>query len=256
MNVGDLVRAMESIAPPRLAAAWDNVGLLVGDASAPLARVLLTVDCTPSVAEEAYGSRCEAIVAYHPVLFEGQKSFVSGTMAYELARAGVAIYSPHTALDAAAGGTNDVLADALEMTERRPLRPAVSEPAVGFGRVGAVAEQPVRRFVDRVKAALGVVQVLVAGPLDRPVSRAAVCAGSGAEFLGDAVGMGVHLFLTGELRHHDALRAIASGVTVVCTLHSVSERRAMASLERMLSERLGGVAVRCSAADREPFTFV
>lgn len=256
MKVGDLVRAMESIAPLRFAASWDNVGLLVGDPIAPLGGVLLAVDCTRSVVEEACRSRCDAIVAYHPVLFDGVKTIVSGSIAYDLIRAGLAVYSPHTAFDVADGGTNDVLADALEMTERAPLRPTAAEPSRGFGRVGPVREGPAARFVERVKAALGAARVLVAGPLDRPVSRAAVCAGSGAELLDDAVVAGADLFLTGELRHHDALRAIASGMTVVCTLHSVSERRALAVLEQKLSERLAGIAVVRSASDQEPFAFV
>jgi dinuclear metal center YbgI/SA1388 family protein len=247
---------MESIAPSRFAAAWDNVGLLVGDAGATLSRVLLAVDCTESVAEEASHSGCEAIVSYHPVLFDGQKKFLSGSIAYDLARAGLAVYSPHTALDVAIGGTNDVLADALEMIDRAPLRPIAAEPAHGFGRVGSVPESPARRFVERVKRALGVGQVLVAGPLDRPVSRAAVCAGSGGDLLNDAIASGADLVLTGELRHHDALRATASGITVICMLHSASERPALARVEQMLAERLPGVAVACSAADREPFAIV
>jgi len=256
MNVGDLVRAMESIAPTRFAAAWDNVGLLVGDASAALSRVLLAIDCTPAVAAEACRSRCEAIVSYHPVLFDGQKTFLSGSVAYDLARAGVAVYSPHTALDVVQGGTNDVLADALEMTDRAPLRPTPAAPGQGFGRVGAVREAPLRACVESVKGSLGISRVLVAGALDRPVSRAAACAGSGGELLGEAIGSGAQLYVTGELRHHDALRAIASGITVVCTLHSASERRVLGRLERLLVERLSGVTVACSAADREPFSVV
>lgn len=256
MNVGDLVQAMESIAPAQFAAEWDNVGLLVGDPNAVLSRVLLTIDCTRPVAEEAFRSRSDAIVSYHPLLFEGQKTFVSGSIAYELARAGVAVYSPHTALDAADGGTNDVLADALGMTDRAPLRPSADEPARGFGRVGTVAESPVGRLVEQVKRALRLSQVLVAGPLDRPVSRAAVCAGSGGDLLGAAIASGARLLLAGELRHHDALRAVANDVTVVCTLHSASERAVLARLERRLAERLTGVDVACSAADREPFAFV
>jgi dinuclear metal center YbgI/SA1388 family protein len=255
MKVGDLVQAMESIAPPQFAATWDNVGLLVGDPGAELSRVLLTIDCTRSVAEEARRSRCDAIVAYHPILFEAQKTFVSGSIAYDLARAGLAVYSPHTAFDVADGGTNDVLADAIEMTDRVPLRPSPAQPSRGFGRVGTVSEAPVRTFLERVKQALGITRLLVSGPLDRPVSRAAVCAGSGGDLLGDAIASRADLFLTGELRHHDALRAIGSGITVVCTLHSASERCALGRLERMLVERLSGVAVGCSAADREPFAF-
>jgi dinuclear metal center YbgI/SA1388 family protein len=127
-RVSDLVAAMEAIAPLRLAASWDNVGLLVGDASASLSHVMLCIDGTKPVLAEARAAGCDALVAYHPILFEAQKRFLAGSPAYELARAGIAAYSPHTALDAAPGGTNDVLADALGMTDRAPLRPAEAAP--------------------------------------------------------------------------------------------------------------------------------
>ena len=140
MNVGDLVRAMEAIAPSRFAAPWDNVGLIVGDEGCPLARVLVTIDCTADVLDEARRERAEAIVAYHPPIFAAAKRFLAGSIAHDAARAGVAIHSPHTALDVAEGGTNDVLADAIAMTGRLPLRP-LEEAGIerrGMGRVGAV----------------------------------------------------------------------------------------------------------------------
>jgi dinuclear metal center YbgI/SA1388 family protein len=362
MKVADLVSAMEAIAPTRFAAAWDNVGLLVGDEEGPLSRALLTVDCTREVAEEARREGCEAIVSYHPPIFHPQKRFVAGSVAYGVARAGIAIYAPHTALDVAEGGTNDVLADAVAMTQRAPLRsieprdehlklvtflpeehvdplsramfaagagnigkysscsfrapgtgtffggegtrPAVGqsgrleeaaevrletlvpvacvgavvaamrrahpyeEPAFdlvpvaaasdgrGMGRVGSVEVGPARNVVERVRQALSLSHVLVAGSLDRDVSRVAVCAGSGGEFVDDAVRCGAQLLLTGELRHHDALAAVAAGLTVVCTLHSTSERAVLGALERRLAERLPGVSVVRSRADREVFVFV
>jgi dinuclear metal center YbgI/SA1388 family protein len=246
---------MESIAPLRFAADWDNVGLIVGDVASPLRRVLLAIDCTPEVLEEARRERVEAIVSYHPPVFAAQKKFVAGSVAYEAVRDGLAIHSPHTALDVAEGGTNDVLADALTMTDRSPLRLLVGQEGKprGMGRVGPVATTTVLAIVDSVKRALGVAHLLVAGPVGRDVSRAAVCAGSGGEFVPDAIASGAELFLTGELRHHDALRATAAGLTVVCALHSASERAALVALERNLAARLPGVAVLRSTSDREPF---
>ncbi|MDP9036348.1 MAG: Nif3-like dinuclear metal center hexameric protein, partial [Myxococcota bacterium] len=330
MNVGDLVKAMESLAPLRFAAEWDNVGLLVGDPEHVLTRVLLAIDCTRSVLQEAKLGGCEAVVAYHPAVFQPLARVVAGTTAYEAARADIAIFSPHTAFDVAEGGTNDVLADALGMTERRPLRRSVvgdgeyklvtfvpsehvagvsralfeagagnigqyaacsfrtlgtgtffggegTSPAVGragqleevaevrletvvpilrvdevlralraahpyeepafdvvrlaavaegrgLGRVGVVPPATVEQLAERIKRALDINHVLVAGGLDRRITRVAVCAGSGGDLVPDAIDAGAQLLVTGEVRHHDALRAVASGLSLVCTLHSVSER--------------------------------
>jgi dinuclear metal center YbgI/SA1388 family protein len=361
MKVSDLVGAMETIAPTRFAAAWDNVGLLVGDPRGPLHKVLLTVDCTRAVVGEASAGGFEAVVAYHPPIFDAQKRFVAGSAAFEAARAGLAVFSPHTALDVAEGGTNDVLADLLGMTERAPLRAATSRdaelklvtfvpashveavsqavfaagagrigeysscsfrmagtgtflggegthPAVGqagrleevgelrletvvpagrvegvvralraahpyeepafdllplaaaprargFGCVGGVGPASVAQLVDRVKSGLGVDGVLLAGISDRQVARAAVCAGSGADLIPDAIAAGAALLLTGEVRHHDALRATEAGMAVVCTRHSTSERAVLGGLERRLRELLPGVDVRRSDEDRDPFRF-
>jgi putative NIF3 family GTP cyclohydrolase 1 type 2 len=98
--------------------------------------------------------------------------------------------------------------------------------------------------------------VLVVGPLERDVYRVAVCAGSGGDLLEDAVASGAQLFLTGELRHHDALRAVEAGLTVVCALHSASERGVLVGLERRLAESLPDAAFVRSRADQEPFTFM
>jgi putative NIF3 family GTP cyclohydrolase 1 type 2 len=106
-----------------------------------------------------------------------------------------------------------------------------------------------------VKRALGVTAVLVGGAMDREVTRAAVCAGSGGELVGDAIAAGAELLLTGELRHHDALRAVQAGLAVVCTRHSTSERAALVALERRLGELLAGVSISRSSEDRDPFAF-
>lgn len=126
VTVGAVAAAMDRIAPPALAQSWDNVGLLVGDRRAVCRRVLLCIDLTPAVLREAVASRCEMIMSYHPPLFKPVKRIVAdsdGTEAivHEAIRRGIAIYSPHTALDAAEGGVNDVLAGRCGLTDVGPF---------------------------------------------------------------------------------------------------------------------------------------
>jgi dinuclear metal center YbgI/SA1388 family protein len=133
MHISDLIVAVETIAPPCLAEEWDNVGLLIGSASWELeGPVLLTIDLTEEVAREAEKKRCSAVIAYHPPIFHAIKRLTDGPgsggserVALRMARAGIAVYSPHTALDAAAGGVTDWLADGLggeKCGDRRALR--------------------------------------------------------------------------------------------------------------------------------------
>jgi putative NIF3 family GTP cyclohydrolase 1 type 2 len=102
---------MESIAPLQYAAEWDNVGLLVGRRDASISKVLLCIDLTSAVLQEATESGVQAIVAYHPTIFTPRTRMSDedrgGDLLLSLIEAGIAVYSPHTALDAAAGGMTD-----------------------------------------------------------------------------------------------------------------------------------------------------
>lgn len=260
-TLSDLTAALESLAPLRLAEPWDNVGLLLGDPSAEVSRALLTIDCTDAVFDEAVTLGCQLIVSYHPVIFDGLKRVTPPSIAWRAVREGVAVYSPHTALDIANGGTNDVLADAVGMTARGPIRPLKEPhrqsliPGGGMGRIGPV--EPIERalLIDRIKRALGLDALLVAGPTEGVVTQVAVGAGACGDLLQDVLARGAGLYLTGELRHHDALKAAARGTTVVMTLHSNSERATLARLQSTLSASVPTVTFLRAKADRDPFEF-
>jgi len=244
---------MDRIAPVSLAESWDNVGLLVGDPNAPLRRLLLTVDLLPEVIEEAVHAGAEAVVAYHPPIFRAQKNFLADDLAYQAARAGISVYSPHTALDVASGGTNDCLMDVLGVAERTPLRRRIPD-GPGIGRVGDLAQgQSHEAFVELLKRALALPHVLVAGTPKDAVRRVAVCAGAGGSLVADAHRAGADVFVAGELGHHDALLAARLGLCVVCTLHSHTERLALAPLRARLLAELPGVDVSVSGRDADPF---
>jgi len=259
MKLHEVTAALEAIAPLEHAESWDNVGLLCGDRGAEVSAALLAIAATLDVIEEAARSACELIVAYHPVIFEGLKRVVAGQPAYEAVRRGIAIYSPHTALDVATGGTNDVLADAVAMSSRAPLRKSARAKErgtnEGIGRVGAIARSDRRAVVERVKRALGVEAALVAGPLDAAAERVAVCAGAGGDLLSAALAEKADVFVTGELRHHDALRAAAHGMTIIALRHSATERCALPALAERLRVSLPALAIKISESDRDPFVF-
>lgn len=362
-KLADFIAAMEAIASPSLAEPWDNVGLLAGDRAQKVARAMLTIDYTPEVAEEARAAGCDLIVSYHPPIFDGHKRVTADgptALLFDAIRRGVAIYSPHTALDVADGGTNDVLADALALVDRRPLRrrepanthaklvffvpvddadrvadalfdagagrlggysrvsfrargtgtfqgdestnPVIGEPnkfertdeqriemlvpldgmdraiealrrahpyeepafdvyqpialpsPVGIGRVGRLPSAVTLEMVGNLlKRGIGSGHLLMAGDPEAMISTVAVSAGAGGGLLKDAIAQRVDLYVTGELRHHDALAANRAGVNVLCTLHSNSERATLATLADRLRKALPAVTFAVSAADRDPF---
>lgn len=125
-TVAEIADHLQEFAPLDLAAEWDNVGLLLGDRKTEVRRLMTCLTVTPEVVAEAVADEVNMIVTHHPILFRGAKKLTSGTaegrMLLELARADIAVYSPHTAFDNTRGGINDMLAERLGLTEVVPLQ--------------------------------------------------------------------------------------------------------------------------------------
>ncbi|MFO0739466.1 MAG: Nif3-like dinuclear metal center hexameric protein [Labilithrix sp.] len=258
MKVADALKTLDELAPLRYAESWDNVGLLVGDPDAEITRALVTVDYSAAVAAEAKERGANLVVAYHPPMFAAVKRVPHDALWADAVRSGIALYSMHTALDVALDGTNDFLARVCGLGNVKPIRPFQAKPGrpepegIGLGRIGDVAPAPLGDLVSTIKTKLGLSHVMVAGSLDRSVKRIAVAAGAGGELLSDAIRQKAELFVTGELRHHDAMR----GCAIIATLHSNSERAAVREFGGRVASSLAGVEVMLSDRDADPFYFV
>lgn len=258
-RVRDVIDFLEAFAPPALAEAWDNVGLLLGDREAAVHAVLTCLTLTQDVAAEAIREDASLIVTHHPVLFRPVKRLTTdtteGAMLLALARAGAAVYSPHTAFDGTAAGINDRLAARLQLREVEPLRlpaaPGLPEGA-GAGRVGSLPKPSgFEEFVGRVKA-LFELSSLEAVPVGRPVRKVAIGCGSAAELLPDAVRAGCDVFVTGEARFHAAVEARALGIGLVLLGHYTSERFAVEELASVIGEKFPGLRAWPSREERDP----
>jgi dinuclear metal center YbgI/SA1388 family protein len=126
LTTGDVIGFLETLAPLELAASWDNVGLLLGRRDANVERVMTCLTVTPETADEAIQSGVGLIVSHHPILFRAVKRLTNAapeeSTVLDLARHGIAVYSPHTAFDDAPGGINDILARAIKLQDVAPLR--------------------------------------------------------------------------------------------------------------------------------------
>jgi dinuclear metal center YbgI/SA1388 family protein len=155
INIATVVQFLDEFAPPNLAADWDNVGLLLGDPADPVQKIMTCLTVTPETAGEAVARGANLVVTHHPILFRAVKRLTAaspdGRMLLALVRAGVAVYSPHTAFDNTAGGINELLAHRLGLTDLAPLRRR------GEGRqyklVVFVPEKDLARVSDAVFAA-------------------------------------------------------------------------------------------------------
>lgn len=291
-----LLPQLESLAPLALAEDWDNVGLLLGSPEQAIGAVLCTIDYTDAVFAEAQALQqprgSVLLLSYHPPWFKACKRLVGPGLLWRTADAGMAVYSPHTALDAAQGGVNDVLAQACGITGAQPLvphRPGAAETdadangasdngkttnshinasglgtaGLGQGRIGNLPQpQALTPWLQALKSTLKLPAVLLAavpgdsdGQQAKAVQRVAVAAGAGSALLAQAHAQGADTFVTGELRHHDALAAQAMGMRVVALRHSASERAVLPPLAARLRQLCPTLAVHISRADADPFAF-
>lgn len=265
--------AMRDIAPLALAGSWDNVGMLleppVGSLAAPHHestlehKALLCIDMTERVAEEAARGRYAAIVAYHPPIFSGLKKITQGVSlqraVLRCAREGIAVFSPHTALDTVSGGVNDHIADGLPPGKRVGCSTHEKEPTAQVGRV-VTFDSPqklddiVRAVTSHLALPSGAVHVCHAagtGNMDSQIRSVAICAGAGGSVVS---GTGVDCYLTGEMSHHEQLAAVAAGVSIILCGHTETERPYLPILQQKLQDH--GITNCIAEADRSPLTLV
>jgi dinuclear metal center YbgI/SA1388 family protein len=365
MKIKDIAAAIEKIVPLKLAQDWDNVGLLIGDAQRNVKNILLTIDVTGDVVAEAKRLKTDLIISYHPVIWDGLKQITangSTSAVYNLIKAGIAVFSIHTALDVATGGVNDGLAEMIGIRDAEPIGDYVDSPVgdnyklvvfvpiesaakisnavfaagagaignykncsfgakgtgtflplkgakptvgkkgkpekvpevrfetivpaekladcikalqkahpyetpafdvfklydtqgkFGLGRIGKVAP-PVRikQIIGKINKYTGAKAVGIVGDEKRLVKTAAVCAGSCGKIINTVIAAKADCYVTGELKHHQALAAQEAGLTCICLSHSVSERFILKKFAKQLQKHIKEVTIKISKKDADPF---
>jgi len=250
---------------------WDNTGLLV-DASEPSenesndekVNILLAIDLTQNVCDEAIKHKTNLIMAYHPFIFRGLKSITpqdpQQTSLIKLIKNNISVYCPHTAVDSAKGGVNDFLGDGIvgdsEQASREVIEPNEQYDDCGMGRLITLSKPvELNQLVGNVKKSLNLNHVQVAlarnETINHKISTIAICAGSGGSVF---KGVNADLYYTGELSHHEALYFTESGSSVITTNHSNSERAFLSALKEQLAKEIDGANIIISQEDKDPFS--
>lgn len=254
--------------PVRLADnSWDNTGLLVDASTEKIEsneiNVLLTVDLTQSVTEEAISNKCKVIMAYHPFIFRGLKSITSDDpqqrSLLKLIQNNISVYCPHTAVDSANGGVNDFLVKAITEEKNIASKEVIEKNEelenCGMGRIVNVREPILLGdVVERVKKTLGLDKVQVARARNQDsnqeIRQVAICAGSGGSLF---KGLRSDLYFTGELFHHQTLYLTESGSTVIACHHSNTERAFLSVMAQQLETEIPQARILISQQDKDPY---
>ena len=252
-TVREIEQALFALAPKDLASGWDNVGHLLGDPDEPVACVLVALDITEAVADEALERGCQLIVAHHPVMnckWEPVQSIrsdtVKGHLFLKLLRNGVSAICMHTNLDAADGGVNDVLAELLELVDPGPLG-----DEEGLCRMGTLKNpMPLPEFAAFVCRKLGSNGVRYAG-VNKKVSKVAVGGGACGEFEAAALAAGCDTFVTSDLKYHQFLDAEGKGINLIDAGHFPTEDPVCGKLISYLTAQFPELTVTKSTSHKE-----
>ena len=236
-TVTDICLFMNELAPVKYAESWDNPGLLLGHLAQHVHKIMVALDLSPEVAEQAIEQECDIIITHHPYYFSLPKTLaVTDTkmeVLYELIKHDIALYAAHTNLDAAKGGVNDVLAARLGLDEVTEI-PRKDCPEQGLARIGVLDEpMALKEFAAKVRDDLGAEHLTYVGG-DEPVYKVAVVGGSGADFMEDALAAGADTLVTGDLKYHVAQKALNLGLNVVDGTHQLTESPVVDKLEQVL----------------------
>ncbi len=231
-TVGDVYTWLDSIAPFETAEGFDNVGLLIGDSAAPVSKAIFTLDLSEKTVDEAIAFGAELIITHHPIIFSPLRRInyatPFGRMLLKLTGAGISVISAHTNWDKAPMGVGDTLAKLLGLTSVTPLDDYV--------RLGQL-ETPMTAsaFAAFVAQRLEMVPRWY-GTEDKLLTKVAVAGGSYGEGYQLALDAGADAFLTGEIKHHEILDAVAQGLIVFDGGHHATEHPAMPTLQALFAD--------------------
>lgn len=259
VRVKDILTALESFAPLSLQDDFDNAGLQIGSADDEVLGVLLCLDVTPEVIEEAVKEGCSVVVSHHPLLFKSLRRVSDETMVEKCVRLAVkndvTVYSAHTNLDNAEGGVNFEIARRLDLQNVSFLSPS-HDGVGGSGVIGELAEkEDSRSFLLRVKQVFGVERLMCNGTLSRPIRRVALCGGAGDFLLEKAISAGADCFLTGEVHYH-VYFGHEEQIQIAAIGHYESERYTVDLLARRLQKLFPELMIKKTKINTNPIQYL
>ena len=206
MKVKDIISTIEDFAPLSIQEKWDNSGLCIGSPEDSVSSILLGLDCTPELVDEAIACGADMIVTHHPLIFSGLKKISSddlvGAAVIKAVKAGISIYAAHTNADKVLAGVSGAMAARLGLKDVRIL----DEDGEGTG-LGVVGELPepltAEHAIELVKERFSLKVVKSSRLVQGKISRVALCGGSGGSLIGAAKAAGAQLYISGDISYHN-----------------------------------------------------
>lgn len=225
MKLNAFIKLIEKTAPLTLQEDWDNSGLQIRTKDV-VKRVLVALDVTDEIIDEAIDNSCDMILSHHPLIFNQMKQIdnkdIVGYYIEKLMRNNISVYSSHTPFDKCKGGNNDYLAKLLGLSNIKVM----SGDEAGFTRTGKLKDElKLKDIIDLADSKLGINKnfIKLVGEPDKKVKKIGLCTGAGADFIELAIKNKCDLYITGDVKYHDALNAKEKGISVLDLGHYGTE---------------------------------
>lgn len=263
ITMNECQKIFNEIAPESLQENWDNCGMQINMGRDYVERILVCLEITKEVVDEAIEENIDLIVTHHPLLFHSikkiDKNTIIGTYLIDLIFTGISVYSSHTSFDTADGGNNDDLAMRLGLLEMSQMKKETLKEERAMGRMGYL---PQPMFLSKFGEVLNEVLefpggIKISGDPDTMIKKVGLCTGAAGEFFELAVQCGCDVYITGDVKHHEAQMAKEMGICLVDAGHFGTEHLFQKNMAEQLREKTNGrVTIIESKIDVNPYGFV
>ena len=236
--------------------AWDNCGLLIGRKDKEIKRVLLALELTAEVLAEAKEKKCDMILTHHPAIFSGLKQITDNkgdNIIYQTIQADVAVYSAHTNFDIVRGGLNDYVAAMLGAT----IITVLDDGEETITRLFEVSEVPFEDFLNNIKRSLAIQTLRVIGSPKEKVKKVGMVTGAGGSYAQLAFENGADVFITGDIKYHEAMDFKHKGYSIIDAGHFETERIFPKAMHAFIEKNIKELDLHWveSEVEKSPFTY-
>lgn len=259
-KVKEIIEVMEVLAPTFLKEDFDNVGLMVGDNEKEVKKVLLALDCTLKVIQEAKDNNVDLIITHHPLIFRRPSSITTDTLQgkkiIELIKNDISLYSSHTNLDSAKKGLNDSIPGLLGYDTSEILEANKRDSEAGLGRLVTLEKAiTLEDIINKVKNAFNINNLRVVKGKDE-VKKIAIINGSGQDFIGRAISKGADCIITGDTTYHFASDYKEMGINIIDAGHFASEQIVFFNVMKNIINKFSDIEFILSKVEEDPYTFL
>ncbi|MBP2026382.1 dinuclear metal center YbgI/SA1388 family protein [Acetoanaerobium pronyense] len=258
MLLSEIVKILDEALKIEIAYEWDNVGLLVGDKEKNIKKIMLTLEITKETIDEAKKNSIDLIISHHPLIFKALKTITTdhekSKYIIDAIKNDIAIYSSHTNFDMLSGGLNDYVADLLELEDTTALVYETSQE-FGIGRIGKLkTKMDINEFSKYVIKKLNLSDVKIVRGSDKNIEKVGVVNGAGIEYWKEAKALGCDIYITGDVKYHEAQDIKEAGMSIIDAGHFGTEKHFNVAMKNFLRNILSkDIEIYNSTSMEDPF---